>query len=111
MTKLNVLWTTNSKETIQSMISMYLGNAIANKWFDEINVVIWGASSKLSGEDKPSQKLLSEMMEKGVKFEACKACADRYNSSEIMSELGVDVKYMGKPLTEYIKSEDEFLSI
>jgi hypothetical protein len=31
------------------------------------------------------------------------ACADRYEVTEDLRKLGVDVKYMGKPLTEMLK--------
>jgi hypothetical protein len=51
------------------------------------------------------------MIEKGITIEACKACADKYKASETMKELGVDVKYMGVPLTKYIKSDDNLITI
>jgi hypothetical protein len=112
MTQLKVLWTTtDNKETVESMLLMYLINAIKNKWFDEINVVIWGASSRLVGKDIKIQNLIINMIEIGVTFEACKVCSDNYKSSDVMKTLDVDVKYVGVPLTKYIKSSDEFFSI
>lgn len=50
------------------------------------------------------------MIEQGVIVQACKACTDQYKVSNHLSELGVDVKYMGKPLTENLKSDKKILT-
>jgi hypothetical protein len=34
---------------------------------------------------------------------ACKACADMYGVGEACTDLGVDVKYVGVDLTNFIK--------
>lgn len=111
MSKLNILWTTSDVDTVNSMLSMYTCNALKNNWWDEIHIVIWGGSTKLISEDESVHKLITKMIDAGVTFEACKACADKYKVSEKLKELGVIVKYMGIPLTNYIKSEDEFITI
>ena len=51
MEKLNILWTTDNKETFFHMLSMYAINAKKRGLWKEINVIIWGASSKLAGTD------------------------------------------------------------
>ena len=43
------------------------------------------------------------MIADGVTVEACKACSDSYGASDALTDLGVDVKYMGIPLTNYLK--------
>ena len=45
------------------------------------------------------------MKEAGVELVACKACADLYGVSEKLESLGIEVKYMGVPLTEMLKSD------
>ena len=42
---------------------------------------------------------------------ACKACSDSYGVSEILVGLGVDVKYMGAPLTEMLKGDWEVITL
>lgn len=42
----------------------------------------------------------------GVELFACRACADNYGVSDKLSNLGIDVKYMGVPLTEILKKGD-----
>jgi hypothetical protein len=46
------------------------------------------------------------MKEAGVALFACKACADIYGVSDKLSSLGIDVKYMGVPLTQYLKNKE-----
>ncbi len=111
MEKLNILWTSDSFDTFKNMISMYTVNSIKNSWWIEINIIIWGASTKLVHEDVKVQKEIQKMIEKGITFEACKACADKFKASDNMKRLGINVKYMGKALTNYIKSEDKFITI
>jgi len=111
MDKLNILWTTGDKETFLSMIAMYTPNALKNGWWDEINILIWGGSTKLAFEDTQVQKRITKLIETGVTVEACKACADKYKASQTLQDLGVDVKYTGTILTEYIKSDDKLLTI
>ena len=67
---------------------------------------MWGASSKLLAEDQELQDYLLKMKEAGVALFACKACADIYGVSDKLSSLGIDVKYMGVPLTQYLKNKE-----
>jgi hypothetical protein len=111
MSKLNILWTTSDKDTAKNMIAMYTCNALKNSWWDEIRIIIWGGSTKLISEDESMHKLIAKMIAAGVTFEACKACADKYKASDKLDALGIKVKYMGIPLTEYIKGDDHFITI
>ena len=51
------------------------------------------------------------MVDTGVKVEACKACADQLESSEVLESIGVDVKYWGEPLTKIMKESGTLLTI
>lgn len=108
--KLIVLWTSGDAEVAKKMVYMYTYNAKKNGWWDEITFIIWGPSSKLLAEDKELQDYLKKMKDEGVVLEACKACADMYNVADKLKELGVDVKYMGKDLTNYIKNEKHVIT-
>jgi hypothetical protein len=111
MNKLNILWTTDNKDTVQHMLVMYAINSKANGWWDEINIIIWGASARLAGTDADVQADITEMIDNGIKIEACKACTDHFGVSNVLSKLGIDVKFMGVPLTDYIKSGEKMLTI
>src|SRR6056297_2691225 len=103
--ELVVLWTSGDVEVAKKMVFMYVYNAKKYEWWDKITFIIWGPSSKLLADNKKLQKTLRKMKTEGIKLEACKACSDQYGVTEKLKKLGVDVKYMGKPLTEYIKKE------
>lgn len=111
MDKLNILWTTGNKATVINMFAMYASNSKQNGWWKEINVIVWGASTKLLNEDPQIQKEVLEMIEKGITFEACKACAETYEASETLEKLGIEVRYTGLALTKYIKSGEPVLTI
>lgn len=110
-TELYILWTTSEVETFDEMIFMYAFNAKKYGWWDEITVVIWGASARLAGEDELVQLKIKEMVEGGVKVEACKACADDLGVSAKLESLGVEVKYWGQPLTRVLKSGAKLITI
>ena len=98
-----VLWTSGDRDVALKMVFMYTFNAKKQGWWEHIRFVIWGPSSLLLSVDKELQQELKKMQEAGVEIQACKACADMYGVSEKLSSLGVEVKYMGVPLTEMLK--------
>lgn len=111
MEPLTILWTTDNKDTFFNLIQMYAANSLRHGWWDEVTVVIWGASAKLAGNDAQVQLEIMEMIQQGVKVEACKACADINGVTETLEKCGVNVRYWGEPLTEIIKTGSKLLSI
>jgi len=109
--KLNILWTTDNKETVISMLSMYAINSKAQGWWEQVNLIIWGPSAKLVAEDAEIQTLVKEMLEHGITVEACKACSELLCVTAALSSQGIDVKYMGQALTAYLKSDDKLLTL
>jgi len=103
--KLVVLWTSGDRDVALKMVFMYTYNASASRfgWWDDITLVVWGPSAKLLSEDKELQEYVAKMKKAGIRLEACKACADMYEVSDKLTELGIDVKYMGDVTTRYIK--------
>jgi hypothetical protein len=92
------------------MVFMYAYNAKKYEWWEGVELIIWGPSAKLTSENEQIQKEIKKMMKQGVQVKACKACADSYGVSDDLKELGVDVKYMGKPLTETLKSNQKLMT-
>lgn len=102
--RLVVLWTSPDREVALKMVFMYAFNAQMYQWWDQVSLIIWGPSARLLAEDAELQNYIKRMLEKGVQVMACKACSDSYGVSERLAGLGIDVKYMGVPLTEMLKS-------
>lgn len=90
---------------------MYAVNSLKRNWWDEVTVIIWGASAKLAGSDAQVQLEILEMIQQGVKVEACKACADISEVTPVLEKLGVTVRYMGESLTQLLKSGQKLLTI
>ncbi len=111
MNRLNILWTTDNKDTVLYMLVMYAINSKTKNWWDDVNVIIWGASAKLIGTDTQIQAEVIEMINQGVTIEACKACCDNLGVTEELTRLGINVRFMGESLTGYIKSGEKMLTI
>ncbi len=103
--KLLVVLTSGDREVALKMVFMYTYNAKKNGWWDEVQLLVWGPSSRIIPGDDEMKEALKNMKEVGVQLTACKACANSYGVSEALEKLGITVKYMGKPLTEMLKSE------
>ena len=103
--KLVVLWTSGDPEVAKKMVFMYTYNAKKNGWWKDITLIIWGPSAKLLTEDVELQETIKNMGEIGIHLLACKGCADQYDVSEDLENLGIEVKYIGVELTDFIKGD------
>ena len=101
-----VLWTSGDREVALKMVFMYARNARLKGWWEQVILVVWGPSAKLLSSDAELQKQIGQMKEAGVVLEACRACADLYGVSAELENLGIEVKYMGVPLSDYLKADD-----
>ena len=101
-----VLWTSGDPDVANKVCFMYTRNAKTQGWFDNVRLIVWGPSAKLLAEDKQLQQVVKSMIADGIDVTACKACADSYGVSDDLAALGIDVKYMGKPLTRYLKAKN-----
>ena len=109
--KLAVLWTSGDPDVAEKMGFMYTYNAKKQGWFDEVVLIVWGPSAKLLSENKMLQDYVKKMQEAGVKVEACTACAKMYGVNQQLEDMGIDVKGMGVPLTQYLKEGWKTLSL
>ncbi len=98
-----VLWTSGDPEVALKMVFMYTYSAKKNGWWKDVTFILWGPSEKLASENIEIGESLVKMKEIGIEMLACRACADLYSCSPNLENLGIEVKYMGVPLTNYIK--------
>ena len=103
--KVLVVWSSGDKAVAVKMVYMYVYNAKKYGWVDEIQMLVWGPSAKLLSEDAELQASVKKMKDIGVILTACKACADSYGVSDKLRTIGVDVKYMGKELSDMLQSD------
>lgn len=104
------LWTSGDPEVAEKVCFMYTHHAKKQGWFDHVNLIVWGPSSKLLAENTALQSLVRALAKDGVKLQACKACADLYGVSDDLESLGIEVKYMGLPLSNMLKQGRKVLT-
>ncbi|WP_320129995.1 DsrE family protein [uncultured Sphaerochaeta sp.] len=108
---LYILWTNDNLITAENMVMMYAINAKKHAWWQEVTVIIWGATAKLVAENKTIQELIIQGKQEGVVFSACKACAANLGVTETLLDLGIEVLFWGEPLTKLLKNEEKLLTI
>jgi len=102
--QLVVVWTSGDKEVAMNMVLMYTYNAKKQEWWQDVTLLIWGPSQEVLTENKEVQDYVKKIQEAGVKVMACKACANICGVAGNLTELGIEVKYTGQDLTEFIKN-------
>lgn len=105
-----VVWTSDDPYVAERMVLMYAHAAKTQQWFNQVTIIIWGPSAKLVSENLKIQKKLKSMQDDGIEIKACIACASAYNVVDELKKQGFEVKGMGKPLTEYLKSDAHVLT-
>lgn len=108
--KLVVVWTSGDPMVAERVALMYTHAAKSAGWFKDVTLIVWGPSAKLTVENLKIQEKLKAMQKDGVVIEACSSCANAYGIAEDLKKLGIDVKGMGKPLTDYLKSGAKVLT-
>lgn len=103
--RLGVMWTSGDPEVAHRVCLMYTHAAKRNGWADDVTLIVWGPSSRLLAADKDIQAKVKQMMEDGVRVQACIACANSYGIADDIRELGIEVKPMGKPLSDMLNSD------
>jgi hypothetical protein len=108
--KLVVVWTSDDPYLAERMVLMYAHGAKKNGWFNDVTIIIWGPSAKMVSENIKIQEKLKVMQNDGVEIQACIACADAYGVTEELKKMNFEVKGMGKPLSDYLKSDAKVLT-
>jgi len=111
MEKLYILWTNADEEVFDKMVLMYARNSKRRGWWNDIELIIWGPTAKLATESESVARGIQELLDVGVVISACKSCSDALETTPRLIEMGVDVKYVGKDLTEILKSGEKLLSV
>lgn len=109
--KLTILWTNADPITAKLMVFMYAENAIKQNWWEEVTLVIWGATAKLVAEDEEVRDHLLDIRKKGVHVSFCRACAVELGVDDFLESMGFELIYWGVPLTEIIKEKGNLITI
>lgn len=109
--QLYILWTNADILTSDKMVMMYATNSMLNQWWDAVTVIIWGATAKLTAANDLIQTKIKIAQHTGVRFSACKACAEQLGVTDKLVDLGIEVLYWGEGLTDILKNEEKLITI
>lgn len=109
--KLHILWTNDNLITSEKMVFMYAINAIKQGWWEEVTIILWGATIQLASENKLIQELIEEAKLEGVHITGCKSCADQLGVTEKLESLDIEMIYQGGPLTKILKDDEKLITI
>jgi len=85
------------------MVMMYATNCMAHSVWDNVTVIVWGATVKLAAENEMIQGEIKLAQHTGVKFSACISCARQLGVIEKLEALGIEVVPWVEPFTELVK--------
>lgn len=108
---LHILWTNADPLTSQFMVMMYATNSKSRRWWEEVTVIIWGATARLAAEDAAIKDCIKIAQHAGVKFSACIACARQLGVTELLEAQDIELLSWGPPLTELIQSGAPLITV
>ncbi len=104
---LTILWVNDNPITAELMLFMYATNSLKFGWWEEVRIIVWGATVKLLTESEKMQELVQEFQKAGGKCQACLSCAEKLGKVEDLQKIeGIEIEYMGQPLTEVLKENN-----
>lgn len=106
MSKLLIVWKTDNEIDINTFVVPYAYNAKTREWFDDVELLIWGASQVAVLENSIIQQRVQNLIKNDIKVSACKMCANNTGALELLESIGVEVYFTGQYLTEKIKDKD-----
>lgn len=106
-----ILWTNADPVTAELMVFMYAENSMKQHKWDNLSIIIWGATAKLTAENPQIQAKIRMLKSLGVHFTACITCAKELNVQSTLEELGVDLIKWLEPLTAVLKSGKKLLCV
>lgn len=109
--KLHILWTNDNLITAEKMVFMYGINSKRRGWWDEVTIIIWGATVQLTSESRLIQELIEEAKLEGVHVTACQSCAEQLGVADKIAALNIELIFQGEPLTAILKNDEKLITI
>ncbi|MEG1586132.1 MAG: DsrE family protein [Bacteroidales bacterium] len=109
--KLTVLWTSGEKDVALKVVLRYIDNALQKQVWGDVELIIWGPSVQLAGDDENVKFKLESLLQRGLKAKACIVCAEEYGVSQVLEQMGVELSMVGEELTHLIQDQRPLLSL
>ena len=108
---LYIVWSNADPITSQHMVFMYATNSMKNAWWDQVTVVVWGATQPLLCENEAVCAGMEAARAASVEFSACLTCADILGTTDTLRAMGLEVVRWGKKLSDLLQSGAHVLSV
>ncbi len=82
---------------------MYAVNTLKYGWMSDVKLIFFGPAETLLLEDPDIQELVRNFHELDHTAVACRFLSDRDGTSDRLSELGLEVAYVGEMISGLIK--------
>ena len=81
----------------------YSWRSIESKYLEDVKVVAFGPSEKVITQDPDLQEIIKRIQDLGKVVSACKACSDEEGVSDQLSEMNIEVEYVGSVIGKLIR--------
>jgi hypothetical protein len=109
---LHILWLNDNPITAEHMVFMYATNSLLKGWWENVHLIVWGATTKLLSENEAVQKLVQRFLNEGGQVSVCKRCAENLNILEKLEAIeGINVYYVGERFSEIIKGAEQMITL
>ena len=108
---LHILWTNSNPVTSENMVLMYATNAMLNRWWDKVTVVLWGDVQRMALEDEAVSLKIMLAKQAGVRFSACISCSRNLGLTEKLQEAGIETVRWGERISLLMQNGKHILSI
>ena len=83
--------------------AMYALNSLKHGWMEDVKLILFGPAQDLILQDEKFRNLVQQYQEIEENVVACKFISDRDEKSEALDKIGIQVKYVGEMISNYIK--------
>lgn len=106
-----ILWTSDNIVTADQLVLTYARDCSLNAWWSGVTVILWGASAQLVCENAYIQDKVRNAAHAGVRFSACRSCAEQLGAVEKLQSLDIELAYWSRNLTELLQNDQKVLVI
>lgn len=99
-----IIWSSSDPQVAHNAACMYAHNSLLKRWWGRVRFIIWGPSARLAANDADIQDKLRAMMDDGVEVWACRACTENLGVTQNLEALGLNVQFVGEPVTKMLQS-------
>lgn len=109
--KLTILWTSGEKDVAMKVAFRYADEVVQKNLWREVELLVWGASVLLAGSDADIKSKLLNLMEVGIQVKACIVCADEYEVTQELEDMGIELIMVSEHMNDIIANQKPLLSL